>query len=98
MAAQQAAFAKAAADRAAEQKTAAEKAAQPKKGIVYVRSLRVRKDHNTDSEVVAGLVAGNEVIILETYIDGKNIWAKIGPDQWAAIEYEGETLIKYSDQ
>lgn len=97
-AAGQATFAKISADKAAAAKAAAEKAAQPKKGIVYVRSLRIRKDHNTNAEVVAGLVAGNEVIILETWTDGKNTWAKLGPDQWAAIEYEGEILIKYSDQ
>jgi hypothetical protein len=95
---QQATIAKIAAEKAAVEKAAAEKAAQLKKGVVYVRSLRVRKDHNTNAEVVAGLVAGNEVVILETFVDGKNSWAKLGPDQWAAIEYEGETLIKISDQ
>ncbi len=87
-----------AADKAAAEKAAAEKAAQPKKGIVNVRSLRIRKDHNTTSEVVAGLIAGNEVLILETWVDGKNIWAKLGPDQWAAMEYEGEIFIKYVDE
>ncbi len=92
-AAQQAAFAKMTAEKAT-----TEKAAQPKKGIVNVRSLRIRKDHNATSEVVAGLVAGNEVLIQETWVNGKNIWVKLGPDQWAAMEYEGEIFIKYSDQ
>lgn len=62
-----------------------------------MKSLRIRKDHNTNSEVVAGLVAGDEVTILETWVDGENVWAKLGPDKWAAITYEGQTLIKYSD-
>jgi hypothetical protein len=91
--AQQAAFAKMTAEKAT-----AEKTAQPKKGIVNVRSLRIRKDHSATSEVVAGLVAGNEVLIQETWVNGKNIWVKLGPDQWAAMEYEGEIFIKHSDQ
>ena len=84
---------KASAERAAAEKAAAEKAA-PKKGTVMVRSLRVRKEHNTDSLMVAGLVNGNEVMIYETWTDGKDTWARIGPDQWAAMIYNGETYIK----
>ena len=38
-------------------------AVQPKKGVVAVSSLRIRKDHNTKSEMVAGLVAGDEVTL-----------------------------------
>ena len=41
------------------------KAAAPKKGTVTVRSLRVRKEHNTDALMVAGLVHGDEVTIYE---------------------------------
>src|SRR4030042_2060759 len=95
VAADRATAAKAAAERsAAFQKAAAEKAAQPKKGVVYVKSLRIRKDHNTKSEMVDGLVAGDEVTILETWGDGEDIWAKLGPDRWAAIVYDGQTMIK----
>jgi hypothetical protein len=79
--------------RAAMNKVAAQKAAAPKKGIVTVRSLRVRADHNTNSEVVAGLVDGNEVTILDTWTDGKDTWAKL-ENGWAAMEYDGETYIK----
>ena len=71
-------------------------AAAPKKGVVVVRSLHIRKDHSTTSAEVGGLTKGNEVTILETGSDGKNTWAKLGPDRWAAIEYNGETLIKLS--
>lgn len=90
---------KAAAERSAALKAAAERAAAeraaaaPKKGIVTIRSLRVRKDHSTSSEVVAGLVDGNEVIILETWSDGKNTWGRLEKG-WAAMVYEGETYIK----
>jgi len=85
---------KAAAIRAAAQKEAAEKAAAaPKKGVVTVRSLRIRADHNTTSEVVAGLVDGDEVTILSTWSDGKDTWAKLDKG-WAAMLYDGETYIK----
>lgn len=87
---------KAAVERLAESKAAAEKAAlaaAPKKGVVTTRSLRVRKDHNTTAEVVAGLVDGNEVIILEMWSDGKNTWAKL-ENGWAAMVYNGETYIR----
>ena len=95
---------KAAAERAASMKAAADKAfaeraavaAAPKKGVVNVRSLHIRKDHSTTSAEVGGLTHGQEVTILETWSDGKNTWAKLGPDRWAAIVYNGDTLIKLS--
>jgi hypothetical protein len=88
---------KAAAEREAARKAAAEAAAvaaAPKKGTVQVRSLHIRADHSAEAQGVGGLVAGNQVTILETWTDGKNTWAKIGPDQWAAMIYNGETYIK----
>ena len=85
---------KAAAIREATQKAADEKAAaSPKKGVVTVRSLRIRADHNTTSEVVAGLVDGDEVTILSTWSDGTDTWAKLDKG-WAAMVYDGETYIK----
>jgi hypothetical protein len=99
MAAEKAAAEKAAAEKAAAlravQKGAAERAAAaaPKKGVVTVRSLRIRADHNTTSEVVGGLVDGNEVTILDTWSDGKDTWAKLDKG-WAAMVYDGETYIK----
>jgi hypothetical protein len=85
---------KAAAIRAAAQREAdAKAAAAPKKGVVTVRSLRIRADHTTTSEVVAGLVDGDEVSVLSTWSDGKNTWAKLDKG-WAAMVYDGETYIK----
>ena len=97
-AAERVAAMKAAGDRAAAArmeaaKAAAERAAAPKTGIVTVRSLRIRADHNTTSEVVGGLVDGNEVTILSTWSDGKDTWAKLD-NGWAAMVYDGETYIK----
>jgi hypothetical protein len=68
-------------------------AAGPKKGIVAVRSLRIRADHSTSSEVVGGLVDGDEVTILSTWSDGTDIWAQLDKG-WAAMIYDGETYIK----
>ena len=81
---------KAAAERGAALRATVEKAAvatAPKKGVVTVRSLRIRADHNTTSEVVAGLVDGNEVTILSTWTDGKNTWAQLDKG-WAAMVYD----------
>jgi hypothetical protein len=90
-AAQKAAAERGAALRATVEKAAAETA--PKKGVVTVRSLRIRADHNTSSEVVAGLVNGDEVTIFDTWSDGKDTWAKLDKG-WAAMVYDGETYIK----
>jgi hypothetical protein len=93
-AAEKAATANATAEKAAAIRAATEKvAAVPKEGIVTVRSLRIRADHNTTSEVVAGLVDGDEVTILSTWTDGKDTWAKLDKG-WAAMVYDGETYIE----
>jgi hypothetical protein len=65
-------------------------------GVVTARSLQIRKDHSTGSATVAGsgFRKGQEVTILEIWSDGKDTWAKLAPDQWAAIESNGETLIE----
>jgi hypothetical protein len=97
-AATKAAAQKAAAERGAALRATVEKAAvetAPKKGIVTVRSLRIRADHNTTSEVIAGLVDGDEVTIHSTWSDGKDTWAKLDKG-WAAMTYNGETYIKYA--
>lgn len=92
--AQKAAAERVATRKAAGEMAAAEKAAAaPKKGVVTVRSLRIRAEHNTTSEVVAGLVDGDEVTILSTWSDGANTWAKLEKG-WAAMVYDGETYIK----
>jgi hypothetical protein len=97
-AAKRAAAQEAAAERGAALRATVEKAAAataPKKGVVTVRSLRIRADHNTTSEVVAGLVDGDEVTILSTWTDGKDTWAQLDKG-WAAMVYNGETYIKYA--
>ena len=67
--------------------------ATPKQGTVMVRSLRVRKGHSKADPVVAGLVKGQKVTVQATWTDGKDTWAQLGPDQWAAVVYNGEAMI-----
>ncbi len=71
--------------------------ANAKKGVVTAHSLYIRADHDARAKSVGGLVAGNEVKILETWTDGKNTWARIGEDQWSAMEYDGKTYIKVEE-
>lgn len=71
--------------------------ANAKKGIVTAHSLYIRADHDAKAKAVGGLVAGNEVKILETWSDGKNTWARIGEDQWSAMVYDGKTYIKLEE-
>jgi UDP-glucose 6-dehydrogenase len=87
---------KAVAERVAGAKAAAESAASsaPRKGIVTTPSLRVRKDHTIAAEIVAGLVDGNQVTVLETWSNGRDTWARL-ENGWAAVTYNGETYIKF---
>ena len=96
-AAERAAAARAATEKASAEQVVAENAATatPQKGTVMVRSLRIRAAHNTSSEVVGGLVNGDEVDILSTWSDGKDTWVKLDKG-WAAMIYDGETYIKVS--
>jgi membrane protein involved in colicin uptake len=96
-AAERAAAARAATEKASAERVVAENAATAtlQKGTVTVRSLRIRAEHNTSSEVVGGLVDGDEVTILSTWSDGKDTWAKLDKG-WAAMIYDGETYIKVS--
>jgi hypothetical protein len=81
-------------EKAATMKATAEKAATPpKRGVVTVRSLRIRADHRTSSEVVGGLVNGDEVTILSTWTNGRDTWAQLDRG-WAAMVYHGETYIR----
>lgn len=64
------------------------------KAKVVTRSLRVRTEHNTACEIVAGLVYDQVVDVFETWTDGKNTWARIGEGTWAAVEYGGDKLME----
>jgi hypothetical protein len=63
-------------------------------GVVTARSLHIRKDHNNSSAEVRGLRNGEKVTIKKIWSDGKDTWAQLDNDGWAAIESNGETLIE----
>ena len=88
------ASAKAAPDVIAKAAAAMPVAVAGRKAKVIIRSLRVREDHNTSCDVVAGLVRDQEVDVFETWTDGKNTWARIGEGTWAAVEYNGEKMLE----
>ncbi len=71
--------------------------ASPKHGTVVVRSLRVRQGHGKQDPVIAGLVKGEKLEILSTWTDGRDTWAQLGPDKWAAIVYNGEPMIEVDE-
>jgi hypothetical protein len=68
-----------------------------KTALVLASSLHVRADHNTAGETVASLVKGDEVEVLGTWSDGTSKWAKIGEGKWAAMEYDGQALMKFKE-
>jgi len=65
-----------------------------RKAKVIVASLRVREEHNTDCEIVAGLVRDQEVEVFETWTDGKNTWARIGEGTWAAVQWNDQKMLE----
>jgi hypothetical protein len=69
----------------------------PRHGTVTVRSLRVRSGHSKKDPVVAGLVKGQKVDIMATWTDGKDTWAQLGDNQWAAVVYDGQAMIDLDD-
>jgi hypothetical protein len=68
-----------------------------RQGIVIAKVLDIRKDHSTSAESMGWLSPGDQVTILNTWTDGENTWAQLGPDRWAAIVYNGESLIDLID-
>ncbi len=69
----------------------------PRIAIVLAKSLHVRKDHSASSETVAGLKEGDEVEVIATWGNSESIWAQLGEGRWAAMKYDGQTLMKFKE-
>lgn len=67
-------------------------------GVVMVGSLNVRRDHSMRAETMAGLRKGERVKILDTWTDGDDIWAQLGPERWVTILYDGNGFIELLDE
>ena len=63
-------------------------------GVVRVRSLHVRNDHSMNAETVASLKSGDAVIVLGTWTDGRDTWARIGDGRWAVMTFNSQTYIE----
>ena len=88
---------KAAADQKEAKRAAARSTLDERRtGVVKVENLHIRQDHDTASAEVGGLRYGDEVTILETWADGENYWARLGPEQWAAIRSDDEIYIEFT--
>ena len=88
------ASAKAAPEVIAKAAAAAPGAVAGRKAKVVARSLRIREEHNTNCDIVGGLVQDQEVDIFETWTDGKDTWARIGEGTWAAVEWNGQKMLE----
>jgi hypothetical protein len=42
---------------------------------------------------VVRVVKDQKVEVTATWTDGKDTWAQLGPDQWAAVIYDGKAMI-----
>jgi hypothetical protein len=69
----------------------------PKTAVVLAASLHVRADHSTASETLSSLVKGDEVEVLGTWSDGASKWAKLADEKWAAMEHDGQILMKFKE-
>lgn len=67
-------------------------------GVVLERGLDVRRDHNELAEIMGPIRKGEKLTILDTWTDGEDIWAQLGPERWVAIEQNGEALIELTDE
>ncbi len=65
--------------------------------IVLERGVSLRRDHNPMAEVMGKLHKGEEVAIVDTWENGDEIWAQIGPEYWTPIEEDGEALLELMD-
>jgi len=46
--------------------------------------------------ICIGLVRDQKVQMLSTWVDGDEIWAKLDQDKWAAMVYDGNTIMEFT--
>lgn len=64
------------------------------RAVVLERGLPLRRDHNWMAEVMDTLRKDETIEIVDTWTDGEHTWVQLGPERWALLEEEGETLIE----
>lgn len=67
------------------------------RAIVLERGIPLRREPSWNSETMATLQKGEEVILLDMWMNGDDVWAQLGPERWAAVIENGEALIDLVD-
>jgi hypothetical protein len=68
------------------------------RAVVLERGVSLRRDHNPMAEVMGKLRQGEAVNIVDTWINGDEVWVLIGPERWTPIEENGEVLLELKDE
>ena len=74
-----------------------------KKAVVVTEGLHIREDHAPNAKILGHLKKQDEVTVLETVMEGNNIWVKLKPDahlpqpevQWAAMLIGKDRYISF---
>ena len=71
--------------------------AKPIHAVVRERGVSLQRDHHWTAETMGKLSKGEQITILDTWTNGEETWVQLGPERWARIEEDGETLIELLD-
>jgi len=66
--------------------------------VVLERGLHLLRDHNPTAEIMGELRRGEDVTIVDTWINGDEVWVQIGPERWTTVEQDGRALIELMDE
>jgi hypothetical protein len=78
--------------------TAPEPSAGQYHAVVLERGLHLLRDHNPTAEIMGKLRKGEEVTIVDTWVNGDEVWVQIGPERWTTVEQDGEALIELKNE
>lgn len=66
--------------------------------VVLERGVSLLREHNPMSEVMGKLHQGEKVNIVDTWINGEELWVLIGPERWTPVQQDGEALLELMDE
>jgi hypothetical protein len=67
------------------------------RAVVLGRGIPLRREPSWNSETMATLQKGEQVTLLDMWMNGEDVWAQLGPERWAAVIENGEALIDLVD-
>jgi hypothetical protein len=68
------------------------------RAIVLERGIPLRREPSWNSETMATLHKGEQVILLDMWMNDEDVWAQLGPERWAAVIENGEARIDLVDE